>query len=318
MKVKLGVIGVGYIANKFVEGCEYVKNIEVVGAYSRTYENVKEFCDKWNIKRPYKTIFNLFNDSEIDAVYIATTNDSHYKYIKMALENNKHVYCEKPIVLNLKDLEELIKIAREKKLLLVEGMWTCFLPIIKEVKKLVLNNEIGDIQFLNSDFGFYSRFDKTNRLYMKSTGGGALYDVGIYVIAMSVFFINEFPNDLSVVSKIGPTGVDHKNIITLLYKSLKKSTLFCSIDYETSQKLVLTGSKGKITIPQFWRATSYTIELFEGSSKTIHLPFTGNGYDHIIEEFVEDIRNGKIESVTFSHDMSIKCMEIVEAVIRKI
>ncbi len=289
---KFGIIGAGAIAEVFTKAFDVIENSCVKGVATTSYDKAKKFCHKMSLEKPYESSEELIKDIDVDAVYIATLNDSHYDYIIKCLSNNKHVYCEKPMTLNYEQSKKCFDLANEKGLLLIEGMWTSFLPAIKEVKAIVDSGKIGEVSYLQADFGFQKEFDENHRLYKKE-GGGALYDVGVYVISVANLFLGT-PTAIYPVATLAKNGVDSNVTMVFSYDN-KKANLFCAVDTNTKHELVIYGTKGKIQLDKFWCAQSYTIEIYDESIKTVEKPFVGNGFNYIIEAFIKGVNNRKLE-----------------------
>lgn len=319
MNFRWGIIGTGFIAGEFVGGNKYVSNSEITGVASLNIEFAQEFCNKYECERPYASAQELVESDEIDGIYIATPNQFHYEYMKLALSHNKHVLCEKPITMSLDRLLEVKKMAEERKLLLLEGLWTNFLPAFLEVKRLVGEDVIGDITLIESDFGFYSDYDEKSRLYNKNLGGGALFDVGVYVIAMATNFFKGYPSDIAALSAIGPSEVDHKTSMVLSYGRNKHANLLAAIDVETRQQLVLNGTKGRIILNEFWRAQSYDIHIYNDNvKKHVLCPFKGNGHEYIIESFIDTVFQEKQVNDIFPVTQSALILEIMEDIMKRV
>ncbi|GKX30692.1 dehydrogenase [Vallitalea longa] len=320
MTFRWGIIGTGFIAGEFVGGNRHVENSEIAGVASLNMELAKEFCNEYACGKPYPSAEELVLDDSIDGIYIATPNQFHYEYMKLALSHNKHVYCEKPITMKLDRLLEVKKMAEDKNLLLLEGLWTNFLPAFKEVKRLIDEDVIGHISLIESDFGFYSDYDEKSRLYNKKLGGGALLDVGVYVIAMATNFYKGYPSQITAISSMGPSGVDHKTSMILSYDKNEHANLTAAIDVETRQQLVLNGTKGRIILDEFWRAQSYDIQMYTGDTtkKHVECPFRGNGHEYIIESFIDTIHHGKYVNDIFPIQQSVLIQEIMKDVMEKV
>jgi len=153
--IRWGIIGLGKMAAKFATDLATVANTEIYAVASRSQEKAANFKQKFNAKKAYTSYIDLVKDTHIDAVFIATPNSFHKEHAISCLENNKAVLCEKPFAMNLQEVTEMISVAKENKVLLMEAMWTCFLPHYRYVLETVKSLKFGNIKTLEADFGFY-------------------------------------------------------------------------------------------------------------------------------------------------------------------
>jgi len=312
--IRWGIIGAGYIANEFSKAMKVVENSVVYGVASRNIDKAKKFQEQYNINKAFGSYEELVKCDEIDAVYIATLHPFHKENMLLCLKYNKHVMCEKPITMNASEIEEVMKVAKEKKLLVMEAMWTRFLPVLQEVKEKIDSGIIGDVNIIQGDFGFNAEYNDEGRVYNKKLGGGALLDVGIYVISMAYFFYNKKPSKINAFSHIGPTGVDHKTAIIFAYDNNNLAQLSCSVSCNTNTELILNGTKGRIYIPKFFGTQKYELEVYGELKEAYELPFKCNGHEYIIEEFNDCLRNNKTDNEIIPSDETIQIMKTIDEI----
>src|SRR5690606_6238892 len=185
-KIRWGIIGLGHIANKFATDLLTIKDAELYAVASRKEESANKFASKYGAKKAYGTYEELANDPNIDAVYIATPHTFHRKNTLMCLEKGIAVLCEKPFAMNINEVEEMIAKSLEKDVLLMEAMWTYFLPHYQYVLEFLKRKELGEIIKIEADFGGKPTYDVTHRLFNKELGGGSLLDIGIYPIFVAL------------------------------------------------------------------------------------------------------------------------------------
>jgi len=294
-EISWGVMGCGYIANKFVKALMTCQGSKLHAVASTSAERAKTFADTYHVKTWYDNYEALVKDHEIDIIYIANTNNFHFESIKLCLNNNRAVLCEKPFAINAKQAEEVIKLARKKDVFLMEGMWSRFLPVLKKVREIILNGEIGVIQNLTGSFEVKSNTGLEGRHLNNKLGGGALLDVGIYPISIACYLLNEKPDRVIGDAEIGQTGVDESSSYTIDFPHDITAVLKSSISKEGSKEFHIIGTKGQITIPFFWRAETFILTNNKGE-ETIHtLKHPCNGFEYEIEGVENYIRNGKKE-----------------------
>ncbi len=181
-----GIIGAGNIAGQFAGDLKRLPQARLKAVASRSADRASAFAGKHNIPDWYDSWDGIAGDPEIDIVYVATHHPFHFENTRSCLEAGKAVICEKPVTMNRRELEILVRIAREKKVFLMEAIWTRFLPSTRRVLEIMENGELGKLTGVCADFGFRLEFEPEHRLYDPAKGGGALLDIGIYPVFLSL------------------------------------------------------------------------------------------------------------------------------------
>ena len=316
-RINWGILGPGRIAHKMANDAQYCKHARIKAVASRNLVKAKEFAKKFNIKTAYGSYDELYQDPEIQAIYIATPHNFHFEQAKKSLEAGKAVLCEKPITINEEELKELRKIASRENTFLMEGMWTYFLPVIQKVKQWIDSGRIGTVYAIKSDFGFPMAYDPKARTYNPELAGGALLDMGIYPLAMAWLFFSQFPKKINATAQFAPTGVDTDVNMLLEYEG-GHASLHTSFVSKLPNHTYIYGDQGYIDIPNFWGA--WKAKLFRGE-KLIELfedDREGFGFLFELEAASIDILQGKIESSVMPLDYSQKLQEIMEKIAEKI
>ena len=208
-KFRWGILGTGAIARQFVQGLRSLPEAEVFAVGSRSEASATKFADKRNIPRRHASYDVLASDPDVDVVYIATPHPFHAENATLCLQAGKAVLCEKPFCVNAAEAERVVELAREKRLFIMEGMWTRFFPLMEEVRRLVSEGAIGEVRMLNVDFGFRADLDPASRLFDQRLGGGALLDVGVYCVSFSSMVLGR-PSGFVSLPHLGETGVDEQ------------------------------------------------------------------------------------------------------------
>jgi predicted dehydrogenase len=313
--IKWGIIGLGGIANKFASDLAIVENATLVAVASRTQENANEFAEKFSAKKAYNSYEALAKDTEVDAVYIATPHSFHKEHAILCLQNKKAVLCEKPFAMNLQEVEEMITVAKQHKVLLMEGLWTYFLPHYQYVLELIKKNFVGNILRLEADFGFHAPYNTESRLFKKDLGGGSLFDIGIYPIFAALSTLGE-PEHIDANATFFKNGVDADCNMVFQYKKAKailKSTLL----KETKTEAIFTCTHGNIKINRQFHGPSSVTVIQNGEEITQEFVSKGLGYYHEIIHFNQLLREDKTESDVMTFAFSKKLLKIVDSV-RKI
>jgi len=314
-KIKFGIIGLGFIANKFAETVKAMNSAELVAVADRAKASAAAFGKRYGVPtdKCYASLEELVRDESIDVVYVSVPHVFHKDITLVCLENGKGVLCEKPVAITADEIKEVIVAAEKNKVFFMEAMKTRFLPINQKVKQLIAAGEIGEVRLLQADFGFKAPVDPENRLFNQELGGGALLDVGVYNLSYSTFLLGNAPEFITGNLYIGETGVDENVSINLAYPGGKQAQLYSAINLNTVRDAVIIGTEGRITVPRFSNAETATL-FKDGKEETFHLPFGITGFEYQIEEVVNCLNNGKLQSEIMSWDDSIKTMEILDNV----
>lgn len=312
--VRWGIMGTGWIAERFAEDLKHVSSGEGLAVGSRSLDSAKKFADKYQIPRAYGTYEELLLDPEVDVIYVATPHPMHRDNVLAALRAGKAVLCEKPFAVNSKELEEIIALAKEKNLFLMEAMWTRYLPPIVQVREWIAEGRIGEVKLVKADFGFRIDWNPESRLLNPQLGGGALLDVGIYPVSFASMIFGPKPQGIYSTAHIGETGVDEHFSILLDYGQGKTASLNGAVRLGMTNEAYIYGTQGSIHIPSFHDARSATlrVEGEEAITVTDDRPFSGYAYE--AEEVARCLANGKTESEIISLEESLGILQLLDQV----
>ena len=312
-KTRWGILGPGIIAHEFANDFQFVENAELIAVASRNLSRAEEFATKYNIPSAYGSYETLYQDQNIDAIYIATPHNFHLQQSLDALKQGKSVLCEKPITISPQELELLLKGAQESNAYLVEGMWTYFLPVMHKAQQWIAEGRLGEIYHVKADFGYPVPFDSNGRMYNPDLAGGSLLDMGVYVVAMAWLFLKQEPSAIRVIARNASTGVDNDVSIQFEYPNAAAS-LTTAFRCKLHNWAFIIGEKGYIAIPDFWRARECF--FYEGEQIVEHYQDQrkGNGFEFEIDAVSKDIQQGKLQSEIMPHEYSIKLQHLMHLI----
>lgn len=298
-KIGWGIVGLGNIAQKFADDLKLMAGGELIAVASRDIEKAKNFRALNNAKYAFGSYQELFNCKEVDVVYIATPHTSHAELSIKAMKHGRNVLCEKPMGINRGEVEEMIAVARENNVFLMEALWSRFNPSIRKVKDLLDDGIIGDIAYIHADFAFYALDrDESGRLLNPTLAGGSLLDIGIYPIFLA-YLILGYPEKILATSKIHKTGVDIQTSMIFEYPSAQ-AILYSGLTSNSEMKAQISGSEGTVYLAPRWHETQgYSIEKNDEVEKVL-LPKKGKGYEYEIEEVHRCLMKGELESKLWS------------------
>lgn len=308
LHMKWGFMGFGNIAPKFLKSLQAFPDQMVAAIATKSgKETASQLCPGARLYDDYR---QLAEDDDIDIIYISTTHNFHEDQVLMSLASGKHVLCEKPMALNMASALKLSQFPRKS--FLMEAMWTRFLPGYKKAMELISEGLIGEVHWMQANFAFDRPGNPDGRHRNPLLAGGALYDIGIYPLAMALDLAgNVSPTKLTALANFTPENVDMNLAFNLSFKNGFMAQGFCAFDKEGTNDAVVMGKTGSLTLKDFWRCQQITHEQ-NGELYTYYLPFTETGYYHEIEECIQCIRGGKLESKLMSLEHSLLLSSTME------
>lgn len=268
-KLNWAVLGTGVIANQMAQALQKMgKPLYAVG--NRTYEKAVEFAKRYDIQKVYPQIDDMFEDEAVDIIYVTSPHNTHYGFMKKALEHGKHLLVEKSITLNSEELDEMIALARENHLILAEAMTIWHMPIYKKLWEIVESGELGKVQMITVNFGSFKEYDMKNRFFNMNLAGGALLDIGVYALSIVRSFMTEKPADIVSQWKPSPAGSDEQAAILLKNKDGQMATVALSLHSKQPKRAMISCEKGYIEIMEYPRADrAKIVDASTGEKKEI-------------------------------------------------
>ncbi len=293
-----GIIAPGRIAHAFAAGIQEISTATIVAVASRDDKRGQEFAQLYGIPRVYQDYASLLCDPNIDAVYIANPHRYHYGSIREALLQGKSVLCEKPLTVTAAETQSLTELAKHQGVFLMEALWTRYLPLWQEAKRLINSGAIGTVLSMESSFGFKIARDPDDRLLNKSLAGGVLLDMGIYPISLSGFIAQDAPALVHSQITIGSTGVDEHVEAEIAYGNIV-SHMSCSFLKRLDNTFLITGSSGSLVIQApFWAATDMRLTKNDGTVIAVHKPYQASGFQFQIQSAMDAMSKGLSEEPT--------------------
>ena len=190
----------------------------------------------------------MAKSDEVDAVYIATPHSSHAENSILCMQNGKAVLCEKTFAVNADQVQQMIMTAKNENVLLMEGMWSRFPPVMRKLRDWVKQGKIGEIRTVHADFGFLPKEkNPEGRLFNPDLAGGSLLDLGVYPISLASMLLGK-PSNMQTLANLGPTGVDEQAGWIFRYPNGALAIMLSSLECETRQEAYISGSLGSIRI----------------------------------------------------------------------
>ncbi|MEO7210878.1 MAG: Gfo/Idh/MocA family oxidoreductase [Chitinophagaceae bacterium] len=315
--IRWGIMGCGRIARKFASDLALVSGAELYAIATHNKENALDFSAKFPSKFVYHAYEEMLKNEEIDIIYIATTHNFHFDNTMLCLRYGKAVLCEKAFAENTEQAKEMIASARDKKLFLMEALWTRFLPHFLKMQETITSGMIGEVKTMLNSFGYIPTADAPERLWKKELAGGSLLDIGVYTIFMALQVLGK-PDYVQSQMTISSTGVDAQCAMIFSYKNgaiaQNMSTYLSNLPAES----FIGGTNGYIKLPHRFHAP---LEFFEYSTggylnkEIIPVKFAGGfGLQYEIAHVMDCLRAGKTESEMMRHADTILQMETMDDV----
>lgn len=316
-KIRWGILGCGKIAHKFANDLKYSGNGVLVAVASRDQKNVADFAQMYGAVHVFTSYEALAKSDDVDVIYIATPHGLHHEHTLLCLRHRKAVLCEKAFALQAQQAAEMIAVARKEKVFLMEAFWTKFLPQYKAVMEIVKSGQIGDIKWLQSDFGFKAPNPLAQRIFDPVLGGGSLLDVGIYPVFLALSLFGSKPESITASMIPFNTGVDEQCSMSLTFKNGVMATLSSSFAVDTPVEAVICGTKGRIHWRNFWYNAIGEVELIIDNNKPVKIDVHregGYGYQFEARHVGECLQQGLTESPVMTHADTIILMETLDAI----
>ena len=323
-KIRWGILATGGIAANFTEALLSLPgDAEVVAVGSRTAEGAKAFAERYGIGRAYGSWAELAADDEVDVIYVATPHSAHREAAGLCLEAGKAVLCEKPLTLNSREARELVGLARERGLFLMEAMWTYCNPLIRNMTALVADGVIGEVRHVSASFGFHHDFPPEHRMRNPDLGGGAVLDLGVYPVSFAQMLLGE-PDAVEAWAQLTPERVDANTGVVLGWNNGAVATLSCGFTADMGAPASVSGTAGRIEIPDgFFNAERFTVHRPDEEPLTVLLSDVSDDHDrgtmrHEAAEVMRALRAGDTESPLVPLDGSLAVMRTLDAIRERI
>jgi len=313
--LRWGIISTGGIANTFAQDIQLTTEGVVVAVGSRDLASANAFADKYGIMHRHGSYEELVNNPEVDVVYVATPHPMHRANAELALNAGKHVLCEKAFTMNAQEAKELVAIAREKGLFLMEAMWTRFLPHVVKIREIIASGALGKIIAFEADHGKYFPDDPKSRLFAPELGGSALLDLGIYPVSFASMVLGT-PTKMTCIVDPAFTGVDAYCSMVFQYGAGVHALLTTTSSGRTATRACISGTLARIEIDDdFYGQVGFTVITREGERTRYDFEAVGRGLRFQTIEVANCIAQGRTESDIMPLDETIAIMQTMDEIL---
>lgn len=315
------VVATGSIARTVTADLSLLEDSVLHAVSSRSQARAAEFADRFGFAASYfdadggpSGFEQMFADPAVDVVYIATPHAQHFDVARSALQHGKHVLCEKPLTVNAAEAAELIRIARDRNLFLMEALWTRFLPSANRAWDILASGELGTPSWVQADLGFPAPADPAARIWDPAAGGGALLDLSVYTLTWAVAALG-WPDDIKASGLLNEHGVDIQNALTLHYDDGRHAQLTSSLAASGPGTATIACSDG-------WLRTGGG-DLYNPGELHVSGPAgvrvesfdrAGTGYTYQLREVTRCIQQGLTESPAMPLEDTLRTLELLDGV----
>lgn len=323
--LRWGIASAGKISHDFTTAVGTLPTSEhqVVAVATRKRPDAEKFATLHGIATAHGGYEALAKDPHVDAVYIGAVNNAHYELGLMMLEHGKHVLCEKPLCLNEGQSKRLLQRATDRKLFLMEAIWSRFFPHYRHLRERIDRGELGEVREVDVEFGFV--LSDIDRLRLKSLGGGTVLDLGVYTIQVCLWaFGGRAPTKVLASGVTNEEGVDLEVTAELHFPGGGIGRMKTSALQQLKNTATVRGSKASMTLHDFWCPLKLTDT--DGTERIDTLPAAGHpfnfqnscGLRYEAEEVRRCIEGGRLQSESVSHADSLLIAHIQDEIRRQV
>ena len=310
--LRVAILGAGGIAIKMAKTLRGMETAEAYAIAARDLGRAEAFAKEYGFTKAYGSYAEMLQDENVDLVYIAVPHTHHYMCAKMCLEAGKHVLCEKPFCVNVEQTKELLAMAEDKKLLLTEAIWTRYMPSRKIIDDLIAGGEIVEVTSLTANLGY--ELSEIPRIWDPKLAGGALMDVGIYLVHFARMVFGEKKAKITSEA-LFKNGVDMIDSIIMTFEDGQVATMQSNVYAVQNRNGSIFGTKGYIEITNI--NNPEVIKVFDENYqevKSIVVPKQITGYEYEVEACARAIAAKEIECEEIPHAETIRVMEIMDEI----
>lgn len=313
-KINAAIVGAGKISRRMAAVIKKSDAVNLYAIASRDIARAEEFRVQCGCEKAYGSYDAMLADERVELVYIGIPNSFHAPVMKKCLEAGKHVLCEKPFTLTAEEAREIFTLAKEKNIFVGEAVWTRFLPLAEEIKRIVSSGEIGAITSLSANLGYTST--GVERIQDPKLGGGALYDLGPYVLSFAALAFGLDVSHVCASGVMSDLGVDLRSTLVLKYADGRSATLTSVVDARTEGCGYIYGERGYIIVEDMTRYSK--ISVYRGAFRDFTLdreiisPDIGDGFEYQLQAAADAINSGKTEYTELPYSEILKNMEIMD------
>lgn len=315
--MKMAILGAGGIAEKMAATIKEMPEVEAYAVASRSLEKAEKFAEQHGFEKAYGSYEEMVKDEAVDLVYVATPHSHHLEHGKLCARHGKNMLVEKAFTQNAGQAKELLELAKEKRVLAAEAIWTRYMPSRQMILDVMESGIIGEIHSLHATLSY--PVAHVERIRRPELAGGALLDLGVYPLNFAFMAFGDDVERIDASAALAETGVDMAVNMTLTYRDGKVASLFCDARVADNREGAIYGDKGYIMVQNInncekIRVYDHNHELL----KEIPVPVQISGYEYEVLACMEAIQKGELECPQMPHKEIVRMMEVMDEVRAKI
>ncbi len=308
---RIGILGAGHIAEKMARTVAAMDGVQIYAVASRSMEKASEFAGRFGIGKAYGSYEDMVSDPMVEMVYVATPHSFHFPHVRLCLEHGRHVLCEKSFMLDAREAESVIALARERKLFLAEAIWTRYQPARRILNEIIESGEIGRPQFLTAHLGY--PLCHKERVWKAGLGGGVLLDIGVYCLNFAVMNFGRDIAEITTDCVKNEEGVDVSETIVLKYSDGRMATLTATMLAANYRQGLILCDNGSVLTHNINNPLGF--EIYSRDQKlvrTVDAPRQNSGFEYEVQECIDSIRAGLLEPPSMPHEETLFMMRLMD------
>lgn len=300
--IRWGILSTGHIASVLAKDLALLPDEAELGAVgSRSLGKAETFAEQYGMARAYGSYEELAADPDLDVIYVASVHNDHLASARLCLDAGKAVLVEKPLTVSTAQTEQLLDLARERGLFVMEALWTRTNPLLRKGADIVASGDVGAIRHAAASFGFAFDGEPSHRLLDPDQAGGAILDLGVYPVHLVNLFLGE-PNRLIGTGSRGETGVDVHAAATLAYDASDRrpaatASVVCSLVTDLPPRLEIFCESGSLRYDNMILPAEFELTRHgKDEPERFVTQWPGGGYTFQVQEVMRCLRSGEVET----------------------
>ena len=318
--INLAILGAGYIGGIMADTVRRMNeagrgSVRLCAVGARDLARARAFAEKYGIPTAYGSYEELAADPAVDLVYVATPHSHHAEHMRLCLSGGKHVLCEKAFTANAKQAEAIVALAREKRLLLCEAIWTRYQPMRQIIRDAAYSGIVGEPRSIQADLSYPMRFKQ--RITDPALAGGALLDIGVYAINFAEMVFGR-PDEIRGHAVLSDRGVDLADSMTFFWRDGRMAVLSADATALSEREGIIRCENGFLRVENINNPQSLAVYNRQYEEiRRVACPPQLTGYEYAVEEAARCIEAGLTESPCMPADETLHVMREMDELRRQ-
>lgn len=312
--MRVGLLGAGNIAGTMAATLRGMKaggeDVELYAVASRSQDKAEAFAREQGVQKAFGSYADMLKDDKVDLVYVATPHSHHAEHMKLCIEHGKAILCEKAFTGNARQAEEILNLAEQKKIPLTEAIWTRYQPARKIMDDVIASGKIGEVKLVTSSLCYGIK--DTRRIYDPALAGGALLDLGVYVLNFASMILGTDIQRMESSVQLLDSGMDAQETMTLFYPNGVMANLMASVMAFGDRDCYVMGTEGWITTDNVNNPVNIVLHK-DGKEEILPVPEQITGYEYEVRACQRMLAEGKLECEEMPHAETLRIMKLMDS-----